>query len=167
MKPVLLRAVLLILQVVVVAWSVNRFMQWFRSHSSAARERAIYKQRLPNWIKSFEMWTFSLLFPLSFLGLFLGTYRVHALLHQHVTRQPSSIAMPLLIVPDFFFAGMLTFFVTNFIESIVPAMKTANDKAAEGLPAASFHQTTKDLVKVLEWAGTFCLMLWVLGFTLE
>jgi hypothetical protein len=167
MESFLLRIVLGILEIVLIAWTVNRFTNWHRSHSSSARERAIYKQRLPNWIKSFEYYSLALLFPSGFLGLFFASIGLHNLLHPDTVRQITNAATALLMIPDFFFAMMLAMLSINLIEWLVPPMKRANDKAAEGLPAASIRQLTTDLLKVLEWVGPFCLILWLVGFALK
>ena len=75
--------------------------------------------------------------------------------------------MVLIGLADFFFAVMFSMFAIFFIECIIPPLRRVNEKAAEGLPAASFHQTNKDFSRILGLAGPAALMLWICGLALR
>jgi hypothetical protein len=152
------------LEVALIVWATTGYLKWSRAHSSAARERASYKQRLPGWIKNLELLLLAVLLGPSLSALVLLSFSLHGLFQTDTT---GTVAKVLICIPDFFFAIMFTMFAINFIEWIIPPLRRVNEKAMEGLPAASFHQSNKDFLHVLAWAGPACLMLWLLGLVLR
>ena len=152
------------LALVLIAWATTRFLMRNRARSSAARERGIFKERLPDWLKWFEL---SLLYVFSLLtvaGFFILSLKIHGQFHAYA---PGTMALILMGVPDFFFALVFSMFAINFIEWIVPSLRRVNENAMEGLPAASFHQSNKDFLQILKWAGPAGFILWVGGVALR
>jgi uncharacterized iron-regulated membrane protein len=153
-----------LLEFALITWLITGFLRWNRLRSSAARERAAYKQRLPTWIKSVETYLLLVLLPLSLVGLLFLSLWLHGLFH---AEPAGTLALVLIMVPDFFFAMMFSMLAINFLEWVIRPLKRVNEKAAEGLPAASWRQTNRDFLHVLGWAGPAGLMLWICGLALR
>lgn len=152
------------LEFVLIWWVTTRFLAWNRARSSAARQRLLFKLRLPDWIKWLEFVLLGPIFGLSTIGSLFISFHLYELLHAH---RAGPWAQVLILVPGCFLALMFSLFAINFIEWVIPPLRRANEKAMEGLPAASFHQSNKDFLHVVEWASPACLALWIIGFVLK
>jgi hypothetical protein len=152
------------LEFVLIWWVTTRFLAWNRARSSAARQRLLFKLRLPDWIKWLEFVLLGPIFGLSTIGSLFISFHLYELLHAH---RAGPWAQVLILVPGCFLALMFSLFAINFIEWVIPPLRRADEKAMEGLPAASFHQSNKDFLHVVEWASPACLALWIIGFVLK
>src|SRR5260221_2545013 len=111
-----------------LAWTVYfNFMRWFRQRSPQARERVVFKQRMPGWLRLTEvlLWiTFFL--SISFMPIF-GLFALNDLVHP-TTGKPGSIADDIFVFSSIFGALIPSMLTANLVSWLVPAMRRANEK---------------------------------------
>jgi len=146
------------LEILLVSWAVKSYLNWIRKRSSAARERATYKQRLPNWIKLWDFITFVILLALLIFALISLSFAAHRLIHPSA-QYPTNDADFFLTMPPLILAGVLAMVIANILSWLIPPVRKANEIAMGGLPAASFEQLTNGLLLVLAWLAPICLIL--------
>lgn len=158
------RLIALVITILVVRWVMRRYLSWRKNSSPAANERALFKQRLPEWVKSVEMLIFIILLLPVFFGLFFASLSIHHFFHPLVEfGHPSDAATGLFLLPEIVLAGPLAMVLANLISWLIPSMRKANEHAMQDLPAASYRQMTRGLLIVLAWIAPFALVLLSLG----
>lgn len=131
-----------------LAWTAYyNFILWLRGRSPQARERAIFKARMPGWLKLAEMALWITFWLGSFFALFPALLALHDSIH-HSTSQPDSISSTILLFSALIAVLVPSMLAMNFVSWIVPAMRRANEAAMSGLPAASFRKANLGLVRL-------------------
>lgn len=155
--------IIIVFTFLLVRW-FGRYQKSTLQRSPESQERALFKQRLPGWVKSIEGLTFLALLPLIFFGLFFASFGAHHLIHPGADWwHPSYIAGFLLTLPTLIIAVPMSMIMANIISYLVPPLRKANELAMAGLPAASFRQMNRGLILFLAWGAPFCLAALVLG----
>lgn len=138
------------------------FMRWFRQRSPEARERTLFKQRMPGWLKQIEMLLWVTFWLGLFFVLFYGLLGLNQLVHP-AARKPSEIAGYIFLFSSLFAALAPAMLTANLVSWLVPAMRRANEQAMTGLPAASFQEANLGLIKVGGILVPLCLATAILG----
>jgi hypothetical protein len=89
--------------IALVIWISRSFRVWLRHRSVAAAERGLFKEHLPNWVKSVEGLILLALLLLVSVGFFFASFSLHHLIHPNIEwGHASDMASGLLIMPILF-----------------------------------------------------------------
>jgi len=145
-----------------VTISVSALLRWIRTKSPAARERARFKSALPLWVKYIEMMVWVAFWVAIFFVIFFGSLSMHHSLRP-ITTKPGSPAIGLICFASLF-AGMVPAMLSaNLLSWLILPLRRANLLAMEGLPAASFAEMNRGLIKFGLVLEPLCLAALVLG----
>lgn len=140
-----------------LVWTVYfNFIQWFRQRSPEARERAVYKERMPGWLRQTELMLWIAFFLGIFFALLSGLFALNDLVHPSAGK-PKDIVSGIFVFSSMFGALAPAMLAANLVSWLVPAMRRANEKAMTGLPPASFRQANLGLTRFAGIVVPLCL----------